>query len=334
MKKLAILIILQLYSVSLFAKHVHLKNIRTKANSFAKAIDLINIEESIWPYSIKSIGHSMQSYQKYGFSSAYWHDGLDIRGEANEKVYASVSGRVVNIENYYPGEPLYWEVAILDDSGFVWKYHHIDSTSIPLEIKKAFKNGTRIKQGDYIGNIISWPVSSYGEKYNHIHLLIVDGKGRYVNPFKLLPKIEDTSVPTILKIGLFDSNRKIIQGDKVRGDHGVYIQASDTVMHDKFILTPYFISYSLDHGAETPVWKFDYLPSVDNDQDYINDFYLKGTCGDYRCREFYINLNFNKKYTKATKFFKLNAGKHNITVFVKDFAGNSFSKTFSYTVSN
>lgn len=311
----------------------HLKNKITKANSFAYAQNLKNTQDAIWPYSPLSIGHSMQSYQKYGFSSPYWHDGLDIRGNANEAVYATVAGKVVNIENYYPGDPLYWEVAILDDSGFVWKFHHVDSKSIPEKIKEAYKTGARIKQGEHIGNITPWPVTTYGERYNHIHLLVVDGKGRYVNPFRLLPKLADTSVPVIKKIGLFDSNRKLLNTDRVSGKHGIYVNASDTVLHNKFVLTPYMISYRLDNGDEKTVWKFDYLPSVDNDKDYITDFYLDGTCGNYRCRDFFINLNFNpQSSTKATNFLNLPKGQHQVEVIVRDFLGNHSSKTYQYSV--
>lgn len=320
------------FSIQIMASEGHLKNKMTKANRFAFAKDLTQIEEAIWPYSILSIGHSMQSYQKYGFSGAYWHDGLDIRGNANQPVFATVSGKIVNIENYYPGQPLYWEVAILDDSGFVWKYHHVDSKSIPEEIKKAYKDGTRIKQGDHIGNIVPWPVTAHGEVYNHIHMLIVDGKGRYVNPFRLLPKLADTSIPEILEIGIFDSNLKRLKGNTVRGKHGLYVNAFDTVLHEKFSLTPYLITYRLDNGPERLVWRFDHLPSVDNDKDFINDFYLKGTCGDYSCRNFIINLNFDTSSNNGTTFLVLEPGSHQVDVTVMDFSGNKASKSFIYLV--
>ena len=42
--------------------------------------------------------------------------------------------QVVNIENYQPGNSLYWEVAILDPEGYVWQYHHIDRNTIPQSI--------------------------------------------------------------------------------------------------------------------------------------------------------------------------------------------------------
>jgi len=313
------------------SEHEHLKNVKTIADSFAWAKNLNSVEQSIWPFALKSIGHSMQSYQNYSFSP-YWHDGLDIRGEAGQQVFSTVSGKVVNIENYQRGNDLYWEVAILDDSGFVWKYHHMDKNSIADVIKEAYKTGERIKQGEYIGDIVTWPATSFGERYHHIHLLVVDGNKRYVNPFTLLPKLEDTSAPQITEIGLFDNKRKMISGTTTSSEHGIYIVAQDLVLHDQFILTPYLITYSLDNGADQTVWRFDYLPSVDNDTDYINDFYLKKTCGNYSCRKFYINLNFDKNAKDATKFFDLSPGIHEIKVTVSDFVGNQSQKNFQYNV--
>jgi hypothetical protein len=311
----------------------HLKSTTTHADNYAWSTSLDSSQEAMWPYEIKSIGHSMQSYQNYS-TSPYWHDGLDMRGEAHQEIFSATAGIVVNIENYYPGNKYYWEVAILDDSGFVWKYHHVEEKSITSLMKNSYKYGNRINKGDSIGKIIPWGQSAYGEQFHHIHLLIVDGTGKYINPFKLLPRLADTTFPIITKIGLFDKRRKIISGNQVSGKHGVYIDASDTVLHDKFLLTPYFISYRLNHSLEKVVWQFDHLPSVTNDEDYILDFYLKGSCGNYHCRKFYINLNFNKNFPDATEFFQLEEGEHEIEVKVMDFAGNATTKIFSYKVVN
>ena len=327
------ILFLILFSSNLMAQ-AHLKNIPTKADSFAWAKQSVTSTQAIWPYEVESIGHSMQSFQQYDYTSAYWHDGLDMRAAAGTKVYASISGIVVNIENYYSGDDLYWEVAILDDQGLVWKYHHVDKDTIPLKIHKAYKNKTRIAQGEYLGEIVKWPVSSFGERFHHIHMLVIDGHGRYINPLNLLPLLFDDSAPVIKEIGLFDQKRRLLKGNTVRGKHGIYVNTFDTILHSRFRLTPYKISYRLDGGDEKLVWKFDSLPSVNNDSDYIYDFYLGGTCGNYNCKNFNINLNFDvTEQLKATRYFELAPGKHFIEVYVRDFYGNENSKTFSYQVS-
>src|SRR5688500_15621489 len=75
-----------------------------------------------WPVTVLSIGHTSASYQNYG-GSPYFHHGLDVRADAGSDVLAAAGGKVVNIENY-GGSAAYWEVAILDDEGFLWQYHH------------------------------------------------------------------------------------------------------------------------------------------------------------------------------------------------------------------
>jgi hypothetical protein len=73
-----------------------------------------------------------------------------------------------------------------------------------------------------------------------------------------------------------------------------------------------------------------HLPSGKNDTDYINDFYMQGTCGDYSCRRFFFNLNFSPDRPRGT--FKLAAGNHEIEVSVEDVVGNKATKSFSWIV--
>src|SRR6478609_8631666 len=105
----------------------HEKELKTKADLFAYA-EFESQGHHPWPFPLLSIGHNMQSYQNYG-GSAYWHDGLDIRSVVDQPIYSAAGGKIVNVENYQPGNPMYWEIAILDDEGFVWKYHHVNRQS-------------------------------------------------------------------------------------------------------------------------------------------------------------------------------------------------------------
>lgn len=281
-----------------------------------------------WPFPLLSIGHNMQSYQDYS-GSPYWHDGLDIRSKEDQPIYAAAGGRVVNIENYIRGNPLYWEVAILDAEGFVWKYHHVDKNSIPKEIHEALASGKLIESGSLIGNVVKWPVSSFGEVYHHLHLLIVASDGRYINPFLMMEPLNDTQVPLIKKIGLARNHRPI-EGQQVSGNHSIFVEASDLVYHQKFILPPHKISYRLDKGEEKVMWEFIHLPSGKNDTDYINDFYMKGTCGNYSCRKFYFNLTFTKENPRGG--WDLPPGEHEVEVTVEDMVGNKASKSFNWKV--
>lgn len=305
----------------------HEKGSVTRADKFASG-SFQHQRNHPWPFPLLSIGHSMQQYQDYG-GSPYWHDGLDIRSVVDQPMYASAGGKVVNVENYQPGNAMYWEIAILDDEGFVWKYHHVDRKSIPDEIIKAYKNGGTIAPGTYIGNVVRWPISSYGEVYHHLHLLIVGKDGKYINPFLMMEPLADTKAPVIHKIGLAKSHRTI-SGNEISGPHSIYVEASDLVLHDKFILTPHRVSYRLNGGEEKLVWEFVHLPSGKNDTDFINDFYLTGTCGNYSCRKILINLNFTQQVPRKT--MTLSPGTHQVEVFVEDAVGNKASGSFQWKV--
>ena len=319
------LLVILFLTQAAFASHEKLTI--TKANSFATGI-YKEQKHHPWPFPLLSIGHNMQSYQNYG-NSPYWHDGLDIRSNIDQPMYSPVGGKVVNVENYIPGNAMYWEVAILDDEGFVWKFHHVERTSIPKEIHEAFKASGRVKAGTLIGNVVRWPVTSFGEVFHHLHLLIVAADGKYINPFLMMEPLTDTTVPVISKIGIAKNHRPT-ELTEVKGSHSLYLEASDLTLHQKFLLPPYKISWSLDGAEEKTVWEFVHLPSGKNDTDYINDFHLQGTCGNFTCRKFYFNLNFSP--AKPREQMNLSPGEHSVEVTVEDIVGNKTSKNFTWKV--
>lgn len=316
-----------LFLLILNIAHAHEKLTFTMANKFAHGVFTAQ-KQHPWPFPLLSIGHNMQSYQDYS-GSPYWHDGLDIRAQEDQPIYASVGGKVVNIENYVSGNSLYWEVAILDDEGFVWKYHHVDRKSIPSDVLEAYKKGGSIATGSLIGNVVRWPITSFGEVYHHLHLLVVANDGKYINPFLMMEPLADNQSPVIHKIGIAKNHRPI-EGNIVSGNHALYLDASDLVLHHKFILPPHKISYRLDQKEEKVVWEFVHLPSGINDTDYIDDFFMKGTCGDYSCRKFYFNLNFTQ--TNPRSSFKLAPGEHEVEVSVEDIVGNKTSSTYKWKI--
>ena len=317
-------LLLLLSATQVFA---HENVFKTRADKLATGI-FTTQKNHPWPFPLLSIGHNMQSFQDYS-GSPYWHDGLDIRSTQDQPIYAAAGGKVVNIQNYVSGNALYWEIAIQDAEGFVWKYHHVAKETIPQDIHHAYKTGEKIAAGVLLGNVVKWPVSSYGEVYHHLHLLVVAADGRYINPFLMMEPLSDTQSPVINKIGLAKNHRPV-DGAEVKGEHALYLEASDLVYHQKFILPPHKISYRLDNGEEKVVWEFIHLPSGKNDVDYINDFYMKGTCGDYSCRKFYFNLNFSPEKPRGT--FNLPVGGHEIEVTVEDVVGNKATKNFKWKV--
>jgi Bacterial Ig domain len=288
-----------------------------------------------WPFALDSIGWSMQSYQDYG-GTPYFHHGMDMMKLYGTDVFNRSGGQVVNIENYNPGWNLYWEVAVLDPDGYIWQYHHIDEPTIPQYIWDKFAeyqadpvNGGFIAPNTYIGDIIEWPVWSFGKQFNHIHLNILAAGGVYVNGFEFHTALPDTVGPLIQAIGLLQ-NGQIHPGNDIEGSYSLYVRARDLILDDVYYLPPWEITFAVDCWPVHTTWRFDTLPGGADDTAYLSDFYVvPPTCGDYDCREYYIDLGFipNSQYV-----FPAGGGQHTIQVTVRDYAGNTASQSYTYTV--
>jgi hypothetical protein len=288
-----------------------------------------------WPFALDSIGWSMQSYQEYT-GAPYFHHGMDMMKMFGTNVINRSGGQVINIENYQPGWDLYWEVAVLDPDGYIWQYHHINQLTIPQLIWDKFAeyqvdpiNGGFIDPDTYIGDIIEWPVWSFGKQFNHIHLNILGAGGVFVNGFEFHVGLPDTVGPEIQAIGLL-KNGQIYPNNPIEGDYSLYVQARDLILDDVYYLPPWEITFSVDGGPQQTTWRFDTLPGGASDTAYLNDFYVvPQTCGNYDCREYYIDLGF----IPGSQFqFPGTGGEHTVNVTVRDYAGNSASQSFTYTV--
>ena len=287
-----------------------------------------------WPFDLDSIGWSMESYQDYG-GTPYFHHGIDMMKVNGTEVYNRSGGQVINIENYQPGWDLYWEVAILDPDGYIWQYHHIEMETIPDEIWQAWydyqadPNEGYITPDTHIGNIIYWPVWSFGKQFNHIHLNILAAGGVYVNGFAFNVALPDTVGPEIQSVGLL-KNGQVYPGNEIEGEYSLYVQARDLILDEVYYLPPWEVTFSVDGGPIQTTWRFDTLPGGADDTAYLDDFYVvPPTCGNYECRDYYIDLGF---IPDSQFIFPDSGGEHSVLATVSDYAGNSDSQLFTYTV--
>jgi subtilisin-like proprotein convertase family protein len=288
-----------------------------------------------WPFALDSIGWNMQSYQSYG-GTPYFHHGMDMMKVNGTPVYNRAGGQVVNVENYQPGNVLYWEVAVLDPDGYIWQYHHIDNTTIPQYIKDKFAEyqanpttGGFIPPDTYIGNIVYWTVTSFGKRFNHVHLNILGAGGVYVNGFEFHTPLADTVAPLIQAVGLLQ-NGAVYSGSSIQGSYSLYVRTKDLVLDDVYYIPPFEFTFAVDGGPTQTTWRFDTLPGGASDTAYLSDFFVvPPTCGDYSCREYYVDLGFIKD---SQYVFPSDLGQHTVVVTVRDYAGNSASQSFTYTV--
>lgn len=284
-----------------------------------------------WPVTVKSIGHTMASYQRYGgLDGAYFHHGLDIRADAGSDVLASIGGQVINVENYMPGDDAYWEVAILDQAGFVWQYHHIERDSIPEAIFYAYKNHTPISAGTKLGQVYYWPIVTFGERYHHIHLNILGKNKEYLNPFAFLELLPDSKAPEIAHFYLIKNGTPVSGNSISKGNYTVGVEIKDLILSDVFVVPANEIKVAIDGENTFTVWKFDGLPGGSDNEKFVNQFYLpKLTCGDYNCRKPVIDLGFRKT---PGQVFPLSTGTHNLELWVSDYNGNETRSSFDWTV--
>ncbi len=286
-----------------------------------------------WHHALLSIGHIIASYQNYG-GAPYFHHGIDSRGNSGEDVFTYAGGQIVNIENYQPGQAMYWEVEVLDADGLLWEFHHIDQPSIPQYIWDKFAeyqadpvNGGFVAPGTKIGEIVYWSVITFGERFNHIHLNMYDANG-YINPFALHTPLADTQAPEIQGIGI-RQNGVNMTGNSVTGPYTLWLHARDLNMHAQFYLPPNYTSFSIDGGPEHIVWEFNNLPGGWDDEAYVSEFFVSPTCGNYSCRDFYIDMGFDPG---PDYVFPTTGGQHTVVVTVKDYVGNTDTDSFTYTV--
>jgi hypothetical protein len=231
---------------------------------------------------------------------------------------------------------LYWEVAVLDPDGYIWVYHHIERRSIPQLIWDKFAEwqadpvgGGFIPPDTHIGDIVKWTDKAFHERrFNHLHLNILGAGGAYLNPFEFHGALADASPPEILEVGLLQGGA-ITEGTEALGDYSLYVHARDLVLDEMLYLPPYEVTFTADGGPSNTTWRFDTLPGGADDKRYLNDFYLPPTCGDYHCREFYIDVGF---LPDARFAFPAAGGEHTVEVTVRDYAGNTDSRSFTYTV--
>lgn len=280
-----------------------------------------------WPVTLLSIGHTPASYQNYG--SAYFHHGIDMRADAGSAILASAGGKVVNIENYVQGNPAYWEVAILDEEGYVWQYHHVDRDSIPAAVHEAYESGSPIAAGTKLGEVYYWPQTAFGERYHHIHVNVLGQGDTFLSGFELLEPLADTKAPVFVEIGLLKNGRRH-PGRSVSGRYSVFAQAHDLMLHDRFVVPPHELSFRLDGGEETRVWRFDTLPGGASSTQYVHEVFVPSmACGDYDCRRLPIDLGFRPSGRRA---FPATRGEHRIEVIAKDYAGNVTTSSFTWQV--
>ncbi|MEQ8765434.1 MAG: M23 family metallopeptidase [Planctomycetota bacterium] len=316
----------------------------------------------------QTIGHLAHNFQHYG-GRPYFHPGVDIRTPAESPVHSAVAGRVTELR-YYGARPLYFEVAIQDDRGFLWEYHHIAEDSVPDAVREAFEKGQRVPAGTYLGSVIRWRVHAYGDRYDHLHLNVLDPWKNYLNPLRFLIAPSDDVPPRVA--GLYfcpnEGERafEVVRGTPVvSGDVDLVLEAEDLFGGAPFQLGVHEIRYQLvrvDARGKVPMGepvlfcRFDSLPGGFDRHDGINSVFkrrlqvedeLLETEGNYSRRRFLYVLTHapaglvaDKDSYWDTDGFRPDGeplypnGRYEVAVLAKDIFGNETRREFPVIVKN
>lgn len=197
-------------------------------------------EQLAWPVEFidqrHTIGNSMPQYQNYG-SEAYYHAGADLRVARAKQITAPIDGFLEG--GYYTyvtdqntgedkkytkpitegGDELYFEITLKTEDGYLLEFHHVNPNQLPKAIYELIlRGGGHVRQGDVLGTTAVWPVSRFGERYDHIHYNIISPNGAYMNPEFFSKPIFDNSPPIIKNIFAVYHDRTVeVKNNKLEG---------------------------------------------------------------------------------------------------------------------
>lgn len=150
-----------------------------------------------WPLAPNAqhpIGNTYAEFQEYSNGNEYLHPGVDILGNDNQPVYA-VAGGVVKSILTTSGE-WHWRLASGEPGGGTstgYLYAHLDQPTIAVNV------GDTIIEGQYLGNLVPWPVSGF----THVHFARIEDTGSQWfgdwlctdNPHLELENLTETTAP-------------------------------------------------------------------------------------------------------------------------------------------
>ncbi len=185
----------------------------TKKNPFPNIQDSLPVRTLNWPVAFFSqsqmLGNSMAQYQPFD-NPGYFHGGCDLRVKLNEKVFAPIAGQLEaghysyttntdgSMIKYWKAWPLtgdstYFEVAVINEEGYRFEFHHMDRKRLPEQIVALLNaGGGRVEAGTYLGDAVY-----FSSSYHHIHYNIVSPDGLRINPESVSLALPDTTAPEI-----------------------------------------------------------------------------------------------------------------------------------------
>jgi hypothetical protein len=274
-----------------------------------------------WPFGAGNqslpLGNNYGEYQYYG-GAPYLHPGIDILQPAGSPVYAVKSGIVKAVLT--TSAEYHWRVAVGDSAGSGWcdgwLYAHLNLSTIQVQV------GDSVHVGDYLGNIVSWPVAGF----NHLHFVKIRNQGVtwasdwefIANPLDELTPIDEPDPPLFenarpgAKFAFCYNNSHYYfdPGSPLSSQVDIVAKVSDKTNHPSWRLIPYRIDYSIfnDSVSFGPVLSFIFTDTLYWEDNVSAIYQNDGTCytqGDYDYRDFFfiVTNTDGDSVVEASDFF-------------------------------
>ncbi|MDB3887400.1 T9SS type A sorting domain-containing protein [bacterium] len=310
------------------------------------------------------VGNSYGEHQNYGKTKAdaYLHPGIDLLGSPGQAVYAVHSGEVKSILT--TSASLHWRMAIGNSSSLQeqegYLYAHLDPATIPFTV------GDSITIGDYIGNLIKWPIYNF----THLHFARIKDSGDVWNGswwtldniLKDITNFADTSAPVFdtfsygETIGFQDENEVILNPDSLYGKFDIICRAHDLI-NSKWKTDADQFRFEIWENLTdpSPVYSqhsFNYDFFIDGysskvvSRQILNTIYCINqpwnTLGNYKYRKFYQRVSRSNgddiiDVNDETVFFDSHIipnGNYTIRIYATDAKGNENHTDVTVTIDN
>lgn len=241
----------------------------------------------------------------------HFHNGVDI-SSIDKKVYPVKEGKLV----------FAWDKALfpLEQYPGVGNYCILDHNKKEKSLYVHLENAINVKPIYALTDIIAF-MGNTGRSYGtHLHFAILNNGIVSVNPFLLMPPVDDKKPPVIeavyIKVG--DSYTKLREKGNIRltQHHPLAIQCFDAIQRNERCGV-FALKVILNNVTVTDV-RFDSI-KLDNK----NKLTIKGVP--------FENL-YDSKGNYLVKNVAFNPGINNLTVIAEDFAGNQTSQSISFNV--
>lgn len=306
-----------------------------------------------WPIALKRepqqfIGN-MHQFQTFT-NPSYYHGGVDVLAHEEQVVTTPVSGVIEGVyysysDDYFgnaekfeihlrdivngfveqPSDKRYFEVAIIDEQGNRFEFHHINPDTLPDEIRQKILLGDSwVSAGTIIGSVIDFRSRRGKIDMDHLHYNIVNHQGYYLNPFHFSKTINDDSPPQLTNIyaakkSFCHQTPELVEfsdDHPLETEKMIVVRTLDLIGKELFSQAPMIIHAKFSDGEEF-MWDFSTsIVDQTGNRPWIREVYLHSKCiaglGELRASN---NSDFYFKIPVPSRFH----GSIEVTVYDQNF---------------